>query len=487
MANNALNRTSVVMLTNKSGGALTKGAVVITGTATAKAFTTTTSSGYKSSNIGVLLEDIGNNATGRVALGQWVEKITLASSASLYDFIKCHTVAGQGTPHAAPSQGGDFAIALETGTTPSAFLFGIPYPTSFDPAAVDISGTLALSGDISPAQITGNQNDYSPTGLSGASVLRLNSDASRNITGLAGGADGRIIAIYNTGSQNIVLKNADAGSSAANRFALQADITLAGGDGCILLYDSTSSFWRCIGKTPGGGGSGLTSIKSVWVPDAPPSSPSASDNEFTTGSGGVPSGFTEFDPASVLTVTESSSYNAVLMDMATGGNGLSGIYKAIPAGDFSIWTYVSLLSPRTNYCDVGLAIWEDATNNTKGIQTFLIRAENTDPLHLNQYRWNSYNSFNSSVLSLGIGGSNGLYLRIRRTTTTYSFDFSVDGIGWVRHSTNALAFTPTHFGLVMQNANIGSTIRGASKFFRYVSSDVGIAGIMSGRLASISA
>src|SRR5689334_3071411 len=252
MSNQALNRTSVVILTNKSGGDLTKGAVVITGTATAKAFTTTTSSGYKSSNIGVLLENIANNSAGMVALGQWAPKVNLASSASLYDFIKCHTVAGQGTPHAAPSQAGDFAIALETGTSPSAFLFGIPYPQSFDASALDITGTFALSGDISPSQITGNQNDYNPTGLSTATVLRLNSDASRNITGLQGGADGRIITIVNIGSTDIVLKNSDSGSSAANRFSLQADITLAGGDGCILIYDSTSSRWRCIGKTPGG-------------------------------------------------------------------------------------------------------------------------------------------------------------------------------------------------------------------------------------------
>jgi len=279
MANNALNRTSVVILTNKSGGDLTKGAVVITGTATAKAFTTTTTSGYKSSNIGVLLENIANNAPGMVALGQWTPKINLASSAALYDFVKAHTVAGQGTPHAAPSQAGDFAIALETGTTPSAFLFGIPYPASFDASALDITGTFALSGDISPSQITSNQNDYNPTGLSGASVLRLNSDASRNITGLAGGADGRIITIYNTGSTDLVLKNNDSGSSAANRFSLQADITLAGKDGCILIYDSTSSLWRCIGKTPGGSGGSAGAL--VLVEQHTASSSASLD--FTTG------------------------------------------------------------------------------------------------------------------------------------------------------------------------------------------------------------
>src|SRR5262245_5386417 len=67
----------------------------------------------------------------------------------------------------------------------------------FDPSALDGTGTFALSGDISPSQITSNQNNYNPTGLSTASVLRLSTDASRNITSLAGGADGRIIVIVN--------------------------------------------------------------------------------------------------------------------------------------------------------------------------------------------------------------------------------------------------------------------------------------------------
>ncbi len=65
-------------------------------------------------------------------------------------------------------------------------------------------GSLRLAADISPSQITANQNDYNPTGLSTASVLRLSSDASRDITGLQAGADGRLMIIHNVGSNNIV-------------------------------------------------------------------------------------------------------------------------------------------------------------------------------------------------------------------------------------------------------------------------------------------
>jgi hypothetical protein len=116
-----------------------------------------------------------------------------------------------------------------------------------NPVVRRASQEFALTGDISPAQITDNQDDYSPTGLATASTLRLNTDASRNITGLAGGADGRLILIHNVGSNNIVLKDEDAGSSAANRFALNADLTLSADECAVLQYDSTSSRWRMIG------------------------------------------------------------------------------------------------------------------------------------------------------------------------------------------------------------------------------------------------
>jgi len=227
--------------------------------------------------VAVIIEPngIANNGSGLIATGLWVPKINLNASASLYDFIKTHTVAGQGTPHAAPMLDGDFAIALETGTSPSAILFTVPYQGAGTVA--DITGTFAFTGDISPSQITSNQNDYNPTSLASSAVLRLNTDASRNITGLQGGADGRIIVIVNVGSFNIVLKDDDGSTSTAgNRFALSGDITIAPDDGVILQYDSTSSRWRCIGKSPGGASSGVE----PWLVDI---IPMISDPDATTG------------------------------------------------------------------------------------------------------------------------------------------------------------------------------------------------------------
>ena len=108
---------------------------------------------------------------------------------------------------------------------------------------IDLESAFALTADLTPAQITLNQNDYSPTDLATNAILRLNTDASRNITGLAGGADGRIVLIVNGGANNIVLPDEDAGSGAANRFAFSGNITLNADTGLVLVYDSSSSRW----------------------------------------------------------------------------------------------------------------------------------------------------------------------------------------------------------------------------------------------------
>lgn len=102
-----------------------------------------------------------------------------------------------------------------------------------------------LSSDISPAQIAANTNDYNPAGLATASVLRLSTDASRNITGLAGGVDGRVLLIFNVGANPIVFVKEDAGSAAANRFDLHAgNITLFTNQGLMLWYDAAASRWK---------------------------------------------------------------------------------------------------------------------------------------------------------------------------------------------------------------------------------------------------
>lgn len=96
---------------------------------------------------------------------------------------------------------------------------------------------------VSPAQITGNQNDYAP-GV--ANILRLSTDASRNITGMVAQASGIMCLLFNVGAQDIVLQHANVGSAAANQFLCPgaADLTIGAGDAALLVYDGTTAAWR---------------------------------------------------------------------------------------------------------------------------------------------------------------------------------------------------------------------------------------------------
>ena len=110
---------------------------------------------------------------------------------------------------------------------------------------------LLLGGVISPPQITANQNDYNPTGVAAAAVLQLSSDASRTITGLAGGAEGRVVSLINIGSQPIALADESASSIATNRFTLGGTLTIAAKQAAMLRYDGTAARWRLMSGATG--------------------------------------------------------------------------------------------------------------------------------------------------------------------------------------------------------------------------------------------
>lgn len=204
---------------------------------------------------------LANNAVTNAKLGQMANNT-----------VKCRVTAGTGDPEDCSASQGRSVLGLGTAAQQNTGTSGSNVPllngantwsgAQAIAAALDVQQAASFTGDISPSQITSNQNDYAPTGFSTASVLRLSTDASRDITGLAGGADGRVIYLYNVGSQNVVLKNESGSSTAANRFGFGADLTLTPSQGASIIYDSTSSRWRTIGGPPATGvGSGtVTSI-----------------------------------------------------------------------------------------------------------------------------------------------------------------------------------------------------------------------------------
>lgn len=126
--------------------------------------------------------------------------------------------------------------------------------TSRNIALPDDDGTLSLDGHthstndisnvvITPSQITSDQNDYNPgTG----NIVRLSSDAARNITGLVAGSDGQIKLLQNVGSFLITLKHENASSAETNRFTVPwaGDCIIAADYSVLIVYDATTNRWR---------------------------------------------------------------------------------------------------------------------------------------------------------------------------------------------------------------------------------------------------
>lgn len=145
-------------------------------------------------------------------------------------------------------------VMLATGPTASAPIFT---------GLVDVQGAIKFSTQSAPAQITADQNNYNPSSVvcSTSATLLVNGSAAWNITGIAGGVAGCELVLVNNGSFTLVLKEQNAGSTAANRFNTGADIGLAANASLALRYDGTASRWRALGSAASGGGSGtVTSI-----------------------------------------------------------------------------------------------------------------------------------------------------------------------------------------------------------------------------------
>jgi hypothetical protein len=101
---------------------------------------------------------------------------------------------------------------------------------------------------ISPAQLTGDQDNYAPTGIATANLIRVSSDSGmRAITGIQAptGTAPLRLTIANIGSFTLYFPQDHPDSSAANRFTGHSgDFKLYPGKSADIWYDLTSTKWR---------------------------------------------------------------------------------------------------------------------------------------------------------------------------------------------------------------------------------------------------
>lgn len=102
-----------------------------------------------------------------------------------------------------------------------------------------------LQAPISPGQISGTVDNWNPTGLSTANVIRMSGASGTDLTGLVAQPAGTMILALNVGSFAITLHHQNAGSSAANRFISPTAANLTWNTGVMYFfhYDATSARW----------------------------------------------------------------------------------------------------------------------------------------------------------------------------------------------------------------------------------------------------
>lgn len=114
-------------------------------------------------------------------------------------------------------------------------------------ATQKINATVQVNfSTITPPTITGDLHNWNPTGFDNAFVIRCTVDSNpHNITGIAGGFDGRIIVIENDGEGTLTFVVGSVSSSDGNRFDMVDNISMEAGDAITFKHNGIS--WRCIG------------------------------------------------------------------------------------------------------------------------------------------------------------------------------------------------------------------------------------------------
>lgn len=210
----------------------------------------------------------------------------------------------------------------------------------------------------------------------------------------------------------------------------------------------------------GGGGGGPVGL---FFPDLPPASPHANDDEFDDAS--IGGAWTDWDHGSVGTNTE-GTYGLKIANSNATGPKFAGLRRALPSGDWSIVTKVSLVAVLADDAAASLILLEDATSATGDLKVFSLVYGSTG-VALYSQTWNDYQTFAATQASISADvGPTWIYLRVRKSGSTYSQDFSHDGLSWMRLWTGTLAFTPAHIGLGCNN-NGGAGTSECAGYFRF--------------------
>lgn len=245
--------------------------------------------------------------------------------------------------------------------------------------------------------------------------------------------------------------------------------------GIRLRYDATEltenlivdrrPFWSIVGTES-------SSAFVWWDPDQRPAQPSSLDDEFSDNS--VDPKWSEFDPGSIQSVTESGGK----LGLAVAGQTseiLTGLYQSLPGGDFTAVAKVSLnqATPEDGErWQAGLVLWDDATDSQKPIMLVGPAAQYINGTEQRVYGWSRFAAHNNiettyTDVAPDIWSLNQpVYVRLRRSGSTYYFDAGDDGLTW-RTLTVVPDFGASHIGIGLFHRASSQILTASFEFFRY--------------------
>lgn len=317
---------------------------------------------------------------------------------------------------------------------------------------------------ISPSQITSDQDDWNPSGLFLATVIRVDGDSGiRGITSITATYDGDMKSIVNVGSYPIYFPCEHPDGTAANRFTGSQDYMLLPSQIMHIVYDGTSSRWRVLFIKDI---LGQSVQKSLTYTTSSPSQTAANNPILGTSTGGgtVSSGSAiasspQF-PSYLSLGTSTSSTGKSQAFFAKNPLYISCFNKAHLTAIFviSIPTLSDGTNTFTSYCQITAdnTVTTENPNNTIGVRY---------SSGINSGKFEAYSKDNSgsesTPVDLGITvAANTIYtIRIELDCNNTEARFYLDGGFAGRITTNLPADDTVCHPRIIQVKSVGSTNR----------------------------
>lgn len=221
-------------------------------------------------------------------------------------------------------------------------------------------------------------------------------------------------------------------------------------------------------------GTGLVGVTPIqlWMPDARPTSPHASDNEFDSSI----ADFTTWDPGALMSspapaIDATRSMLKLEVPYNGSGSAWAGVYKAVPASEFAMYVKMHALSmygstgARVAAFVAGDLAGAPSTADFRGVE-ITSGALGAGTMNISCRLWTAYNAAPGAGAPSVASSSAGGWARIRCNGTTAYFDWSDDGVGWVHLNEVTLGFTPAYIALAASTH--GATNTKAIGLFDYV-------------------